>query len=49
MLWVEELTERWESGLAVRVSGDVVPMELDGEAERREREGEKAVFRRRRE
>jgi hypothetical protein len=48
MLWVE-LAERCESGLAVRVSGEVVPVELDGEVERMEREGENAVFRRRRE
>lgn len=44
-----ELEERWLSGLAVRVNGDVVPVELDGEVERCERVGEKAVLRRRRE
>jgi hypothetical protein len=47
MLW-EELNERWLSGLAVRVNGEVVPVELDGEHERCERVGEKAVLRRRR-
>lgn len=51
-LWVElrernELGEPWASGLAVRVRGDVVPVELEGEAERRT--GLKAVLRRWRE
>jgi hypothetical protein len=49
MLCVVLLKERWLSGLAVRVRGDVVPVELDGEAERWERLGEKAVLKRRRE
>jgi len=38
--------ERWESGLELRVRGEVVD---EGDAERRERSGEKAVRRRRRE
>jgi hypothetical protein len=38
--------ERWESGLELRVRGEVVE---EGDAERRERSGEKAVRRRRRE
>lgn len=42
-------TERWESGDAVRVNGEVVPVEEEGEAERMERTGENAVLRRRRE
>lgn len=42
-----ELGEPWASGLAVRVRGDVVPVELEGEAERRT--GLKAVLRRWRE
>lgn len=48
MLCVEE-AERWLSGLAVRVNGEVVPVDEEGEAERRDRVGEKAVLRRRRE
>jgi hypothetical protein len=40
------LKERWESGEAVRVSGEVVPVEEEGETERLD---EKAVLRRRRE
>jgi hypothetical protein len=42
--WLD--VERWESGLELRVRGEVVD---EGEVERRERSGEKAVRRRRRE
>lgn len=41
---LEEL--RWLSGDDVRVRGDVVPVEEEGEMERPERLGEKAVRRR---
>jgi len=37
---------RWLSGDDVRVSGDVVPVDEDGDMERPERLGEKAVRRR---
>lgn len=37
---------RWLSGDEVRVRGEVVPVEEDGERERPERLGEKAVRRR---
>lgn len=40
---------RWLSGDEVRVRGDVVPVEEEGETERPERLGEKAVRRRWRE
>lgn len=42
------LVERCESGLEVRVRGEVVPVDEDGEMERPERTGEKAVRRLRR-